>query len=105
MHKTNEAWGQFTSNSIQAINENRHLFIEEDLLSAFKWVNEPNLYSYLSFEIKYPICVLAELKVHWAQPWNKHDYANVTWLNKISSVKFFFFYNLGYKGDFKIFVR
>lgn len=40
MHKTNEAWGQFTSNSIQAINENRHLFIEEDLLSAFsksKW--------------------------------------------------------------------
>lgn len=26
----------------------------------------------LSFE-KYSICELAELKVHWAQPWIKHD--------------------------------
>lgn len=61
-------------------------FIKEHLSSVFSLSSVPP--NQFVFGIKYPICELAELKVHWAQPWNKHDYANVTWLKKILSVRF-----------------
>lgn len=53
----------------------------EQLLSVFSTSKYAEIC--WSLDINDPICELAELKVHWAQPWNKHDYVNVTQVNKV----------------------
>lgn len=78
VHETNEACGQFTSNSIQTRNGHCNSTLHE---RAF--ILCLSCFSRFVFEIKCPICDFAELKVHWAQPWNKHEYNNVIWLKKI----------------------
>lgn len=64
VHKTNEAWCQSNSNSIQT--KNGMAFI----LSLFEEADffVPQISSFSGFEIKHPIFELAELKVHRAQP-------------------------------------
>ncbi len=104
MHKPNEAWGQFTSNSIQTINGNCNSSLHERKNFYFPSVDK-RIQSYPK-----SVCIwnlISHLWIGWIEsamgPAREKNMImlNVTWLNKLFKV-FIFLHFGGTKKTFKL---